>query len=176
MRAGRTLHEGRPGPPAFCMPTVGTTKTLRPSQIVEVIQAGLFGGETCLEIPKSSGIIVHTHEHYIWWLPESSKHPLLAHFSCTSFYRLTLWSTSNVEASRLSLLAWPCRDFPFGVADILIEYSDESFLLPLARRRYQAGSHPVDGNRYFGVAFGVFQSNIMSFLPYAALHSSQDYP
>ena len=43
---GCTLHEDRPNPPALRMPATRTTKTVRPAQTAEVIQASLFGGET----------------------------------------------------------------------------------------------------------------------------------
>ena len=57
------------------MPASGTTKTLRPAELTQILPTGLLVGETRLELGQIPGIIFHFPRSYILGSPESSEYP-----------------------------------------------------------------------------------------------------
>ena len=75
MPAARALQQRRPHRPSFVMPASGTTKTLRPAELTQILPTGLLVGETRLELGQIPGIIFHFPRSYILGSPESSEYP-----------------------------------------------------------------------------------------------------
>ena len=85
MPAARALQQRRPHRPSFVMPASGTTKTLRPAELTQILPTGLLVGETRLELGQIPGIIFHFPRSYILGSPESSEYPSASFFERLPF-------------------------------------------------------------------------------------------
>lgn len=58
--------------PRFMIATTRATKSIRPTETIKIVPAGLFGAKPFLKFHQSLRIIFHTQQYYILGLPESN--------------------------------------------------------------------------------------------------------
>jgi hypothetical protein len=58
--------------PRSIIATTRATKSIRPTKVIKIVSAGLFGAKSFLKFHQSLRIIFHTRQYYILGLPESN--------------------------------------------------------------------------------------------------------
>jgi hypothetical protein len=71
----RTPYNSISRMPPFPVPAARASETLRPTQLVQILSAGLLGRKSPLQLQKVLGVILHTLKHYILWLRQSRGYP-----------------------------------------------------------------------------------------------------
>ena len=61
--------------PPFSVAAARASETVRPTQLVQILSAGLLGRKSVLQLQKVLGVILHTLEYYILWLRQSRGYP-----------------------------------------------------------------------------------------------------
>jgi len=71
----RTAYQPISRMPSFFMLATRASEAFRPPQHIKIVSAGLFGRKAVLQVQKVLGVILHTLEHYIFWLRQSRGYP-----------------------------------------------------------------------------------------------------
>ena len=83
----RTMEQSPASLPYFLCLTLKTKKVIRPSQLLEILQAGGQGAKLFLKFHQCTWVIfLHMQEHYILWLPESSAYPHYFFYYCSNYF------------------------------------------------------------------------------------------
>jgi len=71
----RTAYQPISRMPSFPVGAARASETIRPSQLVQILSAGLLGRKSPLQLQKVLGVILRTLEDYILWLRQSRGYP-----------------------------------------------------------------------------------------------------